>query len=95
MFLTFFCGQKSWTNLYFIRTLRTSTFFFKFHMNLKKYPQLGYQKNVDKVVDKVDNYSSIKCSPIRTTSPAPIVINMSPLVQFSLTNFSICSKVGK
>lgn len=38
---------------------------------------------------EVDNYFEIKLFATFTTSPAPIVINKSFLVQFSLTNFSI------
>ena len=40
-------------------------------------------------------YLPRSCSPIFTTSPAPIVINRSPCVQFSNKKFSISSKVGK
>jgi hypothetical protein len=49
-------------------------------------------KIVDKVVDNVDNYIPKRLSPIFTTSPAPIVINRSPLVQFNNKKFSISSK---
>lgn len=58
-------------------------FFIHYPCNRKKNPQPGYQLIVDKVVDNVDNYKPSKDSPIETTSPAPIVINKSPLVQFS------------
>ena len=40
-------------------------------------------------------YFPRRCSPIFTTSPAPIVIRRSPLEQFSRRKFSISSKVGK
>lgn len=40
-----------------------------------------------KNVDIVDNYCFKRFSPIFTTSPAPIVINRSPGVQFSKINF--------
>jgi hypothetical protein len=55
----------------------------------KRNPQ-SYQKGiVDKIVDNVDNYIPNKDSPIFTMSPAPIVINKSPLVHFSNKKFSI------
>lgn len=40
----------------------------------------------------VENYLATKSFAIFTTSPAPIVINRSPLVQFSKTNFLISEK---
>ncbi len=52
-------------------------------------------RNRDKTVDIVDNYLLSKFSPIFTTSPAPMVINKSPLVQFSNRYFSIAPKEGK
>ena len=48
-----------------------------------------------KIVDNVDNYLEISSSPINTTSPAPIVINMSSLIHFSKINFSISSNEWK
>ena len=48
-----------------------------------------------KNVDIVDNYRFRRFSPIFTTSPAPIVINRSPAVQFSKIKFCISSKDGK
>ena len=51
--------------------------------------------NVDNIVDNVDNYSPSKDSPTVTISPAPIVINRSPLIQFSSKKFSISSKQEK
>lgn len=48
-----------------------------------------------KIVDNVDNYLEIRSSPINTTSPAPIVINMSSFIHFSKINFSISSNDGK
>ena len=41
------------------------------------------------------NYFPSNCSPILTTSPAPIVINRSPASQLFSRKFSISSKVGK
>ena len=52
-------------------------------------------KNVNYDVDNVDNYCWRRCSPIRYTSPAPIVINKSLFMHFSDKNFSISSKDGK
>ena len=46
-------------------------------------------------VDNVDNYSASRLSPTRYTSPAPIVINTSPCLQFSFKNFSDSSNVSK
>ncbi len=46
-------------------------------------------------VDIVDSYFWSRFSPILTTSPAPIVINRSPFMQFSNKNFSIASKEGR
>ena len=40
-------------------------------------------------------YLPRRCSPIFTTSPAPIVINRSPCVQLFKRKLSISSKVGK
>lgn len=70
------------------KVLKISAFFvlissYTIPVIVKKNPQPGYQLIVDKVVDNVDNYKPSKDSPIETTSPAPIVINKSPLVQFS------------
>lgn len=48
-----------------------------------------------KFVDIVDSYFSSRLSPILTTSPAPIVINRSPFMQFINKNFSISSKEGR
>ena len=52
-------------------------------------------KNVHKHVDNVDNYFPRRCSPMFTTSPAPIVINRSPCAQLFKRKLSISSKVGK
>lgn len=60
-----------------------------------KNPQGYTTKNVDKHVDNVDNYRPKSSSPIFRTSPAPIVINKSPGIQFSNKNFSTSSKDGK
>lgn len=46
-------------------------------------------------VDSVDNYIPRRFSPTFAISPAPIVINISPFMQFSSKKFSISSKVGK
>ena len=40
-------------------------------------------------------YNPNSLSPTFTMSPAPIVINKSPVEQFSKRNVSISSKVGK
>lgn len=48
----------------------------------KKYPHLFERNFPQKNVDVVDNYFASRFSPIFTTSPAPIVINRSPLMQF-------------
>lgn len=40
-------------------------------------------------------YFPRRCSPTFTMSPAPIVINKSPFIQFFNKNFSISSKEGK
>jgi hypothetical protein len=37
---------------------------------------------VDNTVDNVDNYKPRRFSPTDTMSPAPIVINRSPFIQF-------------
>ncbi len=42
----------------------------------------NYQKIVDNPVDNVDNYKPRRLSPTETMSPAPIVINRSPFIQF-------------
>ena len=61
----------------------------------QKNPQSTTVEGVDKTVDNVDNYLRRRFSPIFTTSPAPIVINRSPWVQFFNKNFSTSSKVEK
>ena len=58
-------------------------------------PQPVTKSAVDKAVDNVDNYCCRKFSPIFTTSPAPIVINRSPLVQLCIKKFSISEKFLK
>lgn len=47
----------------------------------QKNPHARHVWNVHKHVDNVDNYFPRRCSPIFTTSPAPIVINRSPCAQ--------------
>ena len=61
----------------------------------KNYPQRIVDNFQQFFVDNVDNFYLIKFSPIFTTSPAPMVINKSPLIHFSDKNFSISSKVEK
>lgn len=60
-----------------------------------KNPHARHVWNVHKHVDNVDNYFPRRCSPIFTTSPAPIVINKSPCAQLFKRKLSISSKVGK
>lgn len=62
---------------------------------LKKISTFFCRGSSRKNVDMVDNYFCRRDSPIFTTSPAPIVINRSPFMQFSNRNFSASSKVGK
>ena len=58
-----------------------------------------YVDNVDNFVEKLlwitKNAYFTRSSPILYTSPAPIVINKSPLIQFSDKNFSISTNDGK
>jgi hypothetical protein len=61
----------------------------------KRNPQPNQPKNVDKVVDNVDNQVETMDSAMLTTSPAPIVINKSSALQCSNKNFSISSKEWK
>ncbi len=61
----------------------------------KKHPRQSSRKNVDKAVDNVDNYKPRSFSPTLLMSPAPIVINRSPFIQFCNKKFSISSKQGK
>ena len=61
----------------------------------KKYPHFSWGEFTRKNVDIVDNYLESRFSPIFSTSPAPIVINMSPFMQFFNKKFSISSKEGK
>lgn len=70
--------------------------------NKTSYPQFGkkistfFQKQKGrKNVDMVDNYRFKRDSPIFSTSPAPIVINRSPFMQFSDKNFSTSAKEEK
>ena len=62
---------------------------------IKKYPQVEIVLAKSGLVDNVENYIPSRFSPILSTSPAPIVINRSPFMQFSNKNFSISLKVGK
>lgn len=62
---------------------------------IKKYPQAEIGIAESGLVDNVENYIPSRFSPIFSTSPAPIVINRSPFMQFSSKNFSISLKVGK
>ena len=61
----------------------------------QKNPHARHVWNVHKHVDNVDNYFPRRCSPMFTTSPAPIVINRSPCAQLFKRKLSISSKVGK
>ena len=45
------------------------------NLKIKRNPQRYPQKMVDKAVDNVDNFYLTRFSPIKTTFPAPIVIN--------------------
>ena len=65
------------------------------HITMAKYPQRKNCRILFYNVESVDNYFPSKFSPIFSTSPAPIVINRSPFMQFSSKKFSISSKVGK
>ncbi len=62
---------------------------------LQRNPHNYLRKIVDNYVDNVDNYLPSSDSPTFTMSPAPIVINRSPLIQFSSKKFSISSNVEK
>lgn len=64
-------------------------------INKKEIHIVIHIQNVDNHVDDVDNYIPKRDSPMFTTFPAPIVINKSPLTQFSNKKFSISSKLGK
>lgn len=59
----------------------------------KKYPHPFLTFWSQKNVDNVDNQMPSRFSPIFTTSPAPIVINKSPSIQFFNKKFSISSKL--
>lgn len=48
----------------------------------KKYPHFFARCPAEKNVDFVDDYFFKSISPMFTTSPAPIVINKSPFMQF-------------
>ena len=61
----------------------------------QKNPHVSTGFSVHKHVDNVDNYFPSSISPIFTTSPAPIVINKSPWIQFSNKKSSISSKEVK
>ena len=63
-------------------------------------PKKGLGIDIDrhlptKIVDYVDNSYFKRSSPIFTTFPAPIVINKSPFIHFSLKKSSISAKEGK
>ena len=58
------------------------------HINDRCYKPIKY-------VDMWISYLESRFSPTLTISPAPIVINKSPLIQFVNKNFSISSNVGK
>ena len=53
------------------------------------------EKLFEKAVDNVENYELRRESPIFTTSPAPIVINRSPVDEKSDKKFSISLKEEK
>ena len=75
------------------KVLRLSVYFCRKMRKEKRNPQPKSTKNVDKVVDNVNNYWEIKVSATLTMSPAPIVINKSSALQWVNKNFSISSKV--
>lgn len=75
-----------------IKNRKIQAFFIFFS---KRNPQIFFAKNKKKFVDYVDNYLPKSFSPTFTISPAPIVINKSPCVQFSKRKFSISSKEEK
>ena len=62
---------------------------------VKKISTAFIDEIVDNTVDNVDNYRPRRFSPTDTMSPAPIVINRSPFIQFCNKKFSISSKEGK
>ncbi len=59
------------------------------------YPQNHMNKLYKNKVERVENHLPRRSFAMFTTSPAPIVINMSSFVQFCKRNFSISSKEGK
>ncbi len=61
----------------------------------KNYPQKMCLPKGSSFVDNVDNLYRTRSSAMFTTSPAPMVINISPGEIFFKTNFSISSKEGK
>ena len=90
-----------WTNIYASNLStdisRNTAILFseKFPQEKKRYPQILNSNFRKASVDNVDNYFPRRFSPIFSTSPAPMVINKSPFMQFSKRKFSISSKVGK
>lgn len=62
---------------------------------VKKISTAFIDEIVDNTVDNVDNYSPRRFSPTDTMSPAPIVINRSPFIQFCNKKFSTSSKDSK
>lgn len=75
------------------KVLLLSVYFCRKMTPEKRNPQPKSTKNVDKVVDNVDNYAETKDSATLTMSPAPMVINKSSGAQRADKNFSISSKV--
>ena len=63
-----------------------------------KQTNVNYSKIMNKKTTKfcgmLISYFPKRCSPILTTSPAPIVINKSPGEQLSSKKFSISLKLG-
>ena len=75
------------------KVLRLSVYFCRKMRTAKRNPQPKSAKNVDKVVDNVNNQWETMDSATLTISPAPIVINKSSGLQWANKNFSISSKV--
>ncbi len=57
----------------------------------KSFPEAAFEK----AVDNVENYNLRRSSPTFTMSPAPIVINRSPVEEKLHKKFSISLKVEK
>ncbi len=89
------CNREKWRNfVYYRKKYEKST---KYYVNQFMHKKSTCHTHIKMCINMWImwiTYLPRSCSPIFTTSPAPIVINRSPCVQFSIKSFQSRRKSG-